>query len=588
LGTWLEAEQIRRMPPGLRELYSALLGAGRYAVITPALDVLARWVKGEDPTKGLEEFRRRAEAASYASPWAHLVGQGVGLLGVGGLAAEGLMARGVGATSIERLASGLRASAKQAAVGAAAGAGAGATEGVLTGRDPFAEAAKYGSVGFLTGLGGVGRERLIAAGLLGATVGASTAKQYGVEKGLEAGSTVFLLPIVAPERLTRGAFGGFTTQRRLRTELLMEPGAAPSQQPRVELPTLQDVKTYMLLTRRSFSDVVADMARQAAPEERRNIFMNAVEMALDRLRAGYDREAVLAVLRNVRSKLDPASRVQFDEVLRQYGLLDVKHTTPEYSLEEESAAALRQFLKTRVPEYALREEDAAALARLFRRDAQRTPEYALTDEAAALLDRFFGPEPRRIQLLKVRSEPESRSYMLLTTRSEPALTDEAAVLQNQLFRQEPRYVLVYRLEPLAAARQDQRQTYAVVSAATQTYAQRTTQQTATTPLQTPTTTTTTTPPPETPPKTPPPEIPPSTPPPETPPGSPPPRTPPGTPPTYIPPWMLNLPVSVALPLLAQMGIRLPPPPNGNLPLGAYLKMLRFPVLGRQREVYVLI
>jgi len=52
--------------------------------------------------------------------------------------------------------------------------------------------------------------------------------------------------------------------------------------------------------------------------------------------------------------------------------------------------------------------------------------------------------------------------------------------------------------------------------------------------------------------------------------------------------MLNLPVSIVLPLLAQMGIRLPPPPNPHMPLGAYLRMLRFPALGRQREVFVLI
>jgi hypothetical protein len=52
--------------------------------------------------------------------------------------------------------------------------------------------------------------------------------------------------------------------------------------------------------------------------------------------------------------------------------------------------------------------------------------------------------------------------------------------------------------------------------------------------------------------------------------------------------MLKLPASAALPLLALMGLRLPPPPNPNMPLGVYLRMLRFPVLGRQREVFVLI
>ena len=571
LKTWLEVQEIKKMPPGLRELYSALLGAGRYAVITPALDVLARWVKREDPTRGLEEFRRRAEAASYASPWAHLVGQGIGLAGVAGLAAEGLMARGVGATGIERLVSGLRASAKPAAVGAAAGAGAGATEGVLTGRDPFAEAAKYGSIGFLTGLGGVPKERLIAAGLLGATVGGSTAKEYGVGKGLETGSTVFLLPIAAP--VERG-LGGFVlgTRRGLRTELLTESGAAPSQTaPRVELPTVQDVKMYMLLTRRSFSDVVADMARQTPPDQRRDLFTNVVEMALDRLRAGYDRDAVLAVLKNVRQKLDPAMRSQFDEVLRQYGLTEVKYTTPEYQLTEESAAALNQFLKT------------------------RTPEYQLSDDAAKLLDQLLRMEPpRSYTLLRTRSEPPPRgeSYMLLRTRSEPeyVLTDETAQRLDQFLQQETR--LADRLAPIV--RQDQLlrsrtavaqitapRTVAVTApAAGQTATTTTTTTPATTPVQTPTTTTTTTPPPETPPKTPSPE---------TPLGESPPRTPPPYIPPYIPPWMLSLPVSVALPILAQMGIRLPPPPNPSLPLGTYLKMLRLPgMLGRQREVYVLI
>jgi len=581
LKTWLEMQEIKNMPPGLREFYSAWLGAGRYAVITPALDVLARWLRREDPTKGLEEFQRRAEAASYASPWAHTVGQGVGLAGIAGLTAEGLIARGVGASNIERLLSGLRAGAKPAAVGGAVGAAAGATEGVLTGRDPFAEATKYGTIGLLTGLGGVPRERLIAAGLLGSAVGGSTAKEYGVTKGLEAGSTVFLLPAVLPERLGRGVFTGFTADKRLRTELLTAPRVEvqPSQ-PRVELPSMQDVRMYMLLTRRTFSDVVADMARQAPPDARRDIFTNVVEMALDRLRAGYDREAVLAVLRSVRSKLDPTSRAQFDEVLRQYRLTEVKTATPEYSLTDESAELLNQFLKQRQePQYALTDEAAQRL-NLFLR---RVPEYSLTDEAAAALGRFFGPESRRIQLMPL-SGPGARRIQLMI-RSEPryVLTDETAVLLNQLFRQEPRYALAYRLEPSAAARQDQRQTYAVAPATTQRTTQQTattqtgattttTDTTATTPGVTLTTTTTTdTSPRDTTTTTQPPDQP-----------------PPGTPPPYIPPWMLSLPAYIALPLLAQMGLRLPPPPNPNMPLGTYLRMLRFPALGRQREVYVLI
>jgi len=601
--TSLEMHRIKNMPPGLRELYSAWLGAGRYAVITPALDVLARWLRREDPTKGLEEFQTRATAASYASPWAHVLGQGFGLLGLGGLAARGLMARGaeLGARgAVEQLLAGLRAGAKPAAVGGAAGAAAGATVGAATGRDPLAEAVRFGVLGATAGLGAT-RERLIAAGLLGGAVGGSTAKEYGVEKGIEAGVAVFPLPVVAPERLARGVFVGLTAGRRLRSELVTEPGVAtPSQQPRVELPTMQDVRMYMLLTRRSFSDVVADLARQAPPDERRGIFTNVVEMALERLRAGYDRDAVLAVLRSVRSKLDPSMRAQFDEVLRQYGLTDVKTTTPEYQLTEESATALNQFLKTRMPEYSLTDESAKLLNQFLKQRQEpqyaltdevaqrlnlflrRTPEYALTDEVAARLDQFLRVEPRRIQLqtlsgpsakriqLMMRSEPEPRSYMLLKTRSEPQ-TGEAVALLDQLFRQEP--ALVYSLA--LRTRPDQRHAVAP------TTVQRTAQQTATTPLQTGVTTTdtpsretTTTPPPDQPPNSPPPGTPPRTP-------------PPGVPP-YIPPWMLNLPASVVLPLLAQMGLRLPPPPNPHMPLGAYLRMLRFPALGRQREVFVLI
>jgi hypothetical protein len=399
----------------------------------------------------------------------------------------------------------------------------------------------------------VPRERLIAGGLLGGVVGGTTAREHGVSKGLEAGAAVFLLPIAIPERLARGVFTGFT-ERRLRTELLAEPRAAGlPPQPRVELPTVQDVRMYMLLTRRSFSDVVADMARQAAPDARRNLFEDVVQMALDRIRTGYDRDAVMAVLRSVRSKLDPAARREFDEVLRQYGLAEAKHGAPEYSL---------------------REEDAIKLARLFRRE----PEYQLTEEVAAALGRFFGPEPRRIQLM-MRSEPEPRSYMLLRVRSEPqyVLTDETAVLLDRPLRQEP--ALMYSLAPRIATRQDQQQIYATAPVT----ARRTAQQTATTPLQTGATTTATDAPPRETATTPPPETPPGTP----PPGQPPSLPPPGTPP-YIPPWMLHLPVSIALPLLAQMGLRLPPPPNPNMPLGAYLRMLRFPALGRQREVFVLI
>jgi len=66
---------------------------------------------------------------------------------------------------------------------------------------------------------------------------------------------------------------------------------------------------------------------------------------------------------------------------------------------------------------------------------------------------------------------------------------------------------------------------------------------------------------------------------------------------YLPPTLLSMPVVVALPATARVisqvlgapvSLRLPPPPNPSMPLGTYLKMLRFPVLGRQREVFVLI
>jgi hypothetical protein len=423
--------------------------------------------------------------------------------------------------------------------------------GIATGRDPFAEAVRFGVLGAAAGLGAT-RYQLAAGGILGAAVGGTTARQYGVEKGIEAGAAVFPLPLVLPGRLARGVFAGFAAERRPRAGLLLEPrvGKPRVEQPRVELPTMQDVRMYALLTRRTFSDVVADMARQATPDARRGLFEDVVQMALDRIRAGYDRDAVAAVLRGVRSKLDPALRREFDEVLRRYGLSEVKH---------------------RAPEYALHDEVAPALVRLFR----RVPEYQLTDEAAAALGRFFEPMPHRIQLmplsdpgarriqLMMRSEPELRSYMLLRTRSEPTYA-----LPSQLFRVQEA-ALAY-MSPIAA-RQDQ--VYVTVPAAAQATAQRTAQRLAVAPLQTAATT--------------PREA--ATTPLEQPTRTPPPGTPPATPP-HMPLWMLNMPVSTALPLLAQMApwLRLPPPPNPHMPLWAYLKMLRFPALGRQREVFVLI
>ena len=686
LEAWLRMRRIQDLPPGLREAYSFLMGAGNFAMLTPGIDVLARWIRREDPTKGLEEFRKESQGAFYASPLAHFFGQGFGLAGLGGLAARGLMAKGaeLGARgAVGQLLAGLGAAAKPAAVGGAAGAAAGAAVGAATGRDPATEAFKLGVLGATAGLGAT-RHQLAAGGILGAVVGGSTAARYGVEKGIEAGAAVFPLPIVLPERLARGVFAGFAAERRrLRTELLTEPRVEtqPSQ-PRVELPTMQDVRMYMLLTRRAFSDVVADMARQTPPEQRRDLFESVAEMSLGRLRARYDRDAVFAVLRSVRSKLDPTLRAQFDEVLSQYGLSEAKHRSPEYSLREEDAAKLAKLFRRdpeyaltdrsaelldqlfkmeqkqepqyaltdaaakklnlflrRTPEYALRDEDAAVLARIFKRDTQRAPEYQLTDEAAELLDQFlrmdektaliFRHVPADVHIFRRRIRPADASRLgqetwlvpsegaptvqIFSRRVRDALEpgQETQPAQISRLRQTDRLELapMYRLEP--AARQGQ--TYVGIPIVAQrvattprvvavaTTAPRATQRTATTPVTTgrttPVQTATTTPPPEQPPpRAPPPETPPGRPPseppprtpPDQPPGAPPPRTPPERPP-HIPPWMLKLPVSAALPLLAQMGVRLPPPPNPNMPLGVYLRMLRFPgLLGRQREVFVLI
>jgi len=68
---------------------------------------------------------------------------------------------------------------------------------------------------------------------------------------------------------------------------------------------------------------------------------------------------------------------------------------------------------------------------------------------------------------------------------------------------------------------------------------------------------------------------------------------------YLPPQLLALPVSVALPAVAQVvsqllgapvSLRLPPPPSGGMPLGAYLRSI-LPLRGLggvQREVFVLL
>jgi hypothetical protein len=568
LPTLLETHRIRAMPPGLREFYSATLGAGRFAIVTPALDVLARWLRREDPTRSLEEFHRRAEAAGYASPGAHAIGQGVALAGLGGLMAQHLAARGaaVGARgAVEQLLAGLRQTAKPAVAGGAAGAAAGAAVGVATGRDPIAEAAKYGTLGALVGLGGVPRERLIAAGLLGGVVGGTTAREYGVGKGLEAGTAVFLLPIATPERLARGVFAGFGAERRPAVRLQAEPGS-------------KEVPVEWVRLRRGMSpEEAAEFASELRwrPDEQREFFRKLVEETLSRQRAGD--VGALPQLRYFREWLDPVSRRRFDEVLREFGLIEVKHRTHEYELADEAAKLLKH----------------------------RAPVYQLTDESAALLNQFFRMGEKSVLIF--RRVPAEHTVQIFRRRIRHADAAGAGrevwlvpeTPQVQIFRRvpkleqtdklEPRIEPLYRLGPRAVARLDYATTPRAAAAAVAAPRTATATTDRTTPIQTPATVPTTAPPPElarTPPPDRPPERPPSAPPPETPPGTPPPRVPP----PYIPPWMLNLPVSVALPLLAQMmpWLKLPPPPNPNIPLGAYLRMLRFPALGRQREVFVLI
>jgi hypothetical protein len=482
--------------------------------------------------------------------------------------------------------SGLRASVKPAAVGGATGAATGAAVGAATGRDPFAEAAKYGTVGFMTGLGGVPKERLIAAGLLGGVVGGSTAKEYGVTKGLEAGSAVFLLPLVLPERLARGVFAGFSTAKR--------PAAQQETAPLREVP-----KEWVKLRRGMSPEEAAEYASELRwnPEEQREFFKKLVEEALSRQRAGDS--SAFNQLRYFRTWLEPVSRQRFDQVLKEYGLIEVKHWTHEYGLEEKHAPTLTRIFRRnfeRTPEFSLREEDAPALARIFRRDMQRTPEYALTDEAAALLDQFLKMEDKTVQIFR---HVPAEHVQIFRRRIRPVDTSRpgqetwlvpSEASQIQLFR--PRLAQTDRLEPEGLTRQEY--AFAPRTADVAVTTPRTTQRTVADSTYTTdrTVTTTATTPPFEPPRVPPPETPPRTPPPDQPPSSPPPESPPRTPPPnvppYIPPWMLNLPVSVALPLLAAMGLRLPPPPNPNMPLGAYLRTLRFPALGRQREVFVLI
>jgi hypothetical protein len=585
LANWVDIQQrkqeIEQMPPGLRELYAAMLGAGNFAVVTPALDVLARWIRREDPTRGLEEFRRQAQAASQAAPWAYWAGWGTGLGGVAGLTAEALMARGaaLGASGVGRqLLAGLRTSAKPAAVGAGIGAVAGATEGALTGRDPFAEASKFGSLGLMAGLGGVTREQLISAGLLGGFVGASTARRYGVEKGVEAGTAAFSLPLIVPERLARGAFAGLTTGRRPVSRLSTE----ESNQVPVE---------WVKLRRGLSLEEAAEYASELRfdPEAQREFFRSLVEEALSKQRVGG--VGAIDQLRYFREWLDPVSRPRLDQVLKEYDLIEeIKHTSPEYSLEEKSAVALRRFSKIREPEYTPSDEAAQALSHFFPTYRRRDPVYHISDEAAQALNRFFPKYRQREPVYQLSDESAVSLDQFLRMEERPELTSRPATEQQppatkrrvrQLDRQRP--VLMFRRVPAESASElerlaePQEQRYAVKADVTQettpqtieaTTPKSTQVQTAattpdtmskTTPVSTTATTTTTT------------------------------ETLSRTLPTYIPPWMLYLPMSVALPLLAQMGIRLPPPPNGNMPLWAYLRMLRMPgLMGRQREVYVLI
>jgi hypothetical protein len=569
---------IESLPPGLRELYTAAVGAGQFAVVAPAADVLARWLKGEDPTKDIEKFKLVSAAASQASPWAYLAGTGVGLGGAAGLGLSYLADKGaaLGAQGLaQEVLTGLRASAKPALIGAGAGTAFGAAEGALTGRNPVAEGAKYGSAGLMLGLGGITREQLLAALAESGLVGGTTAKKYGLEKGLEAGSTAFFLPLTAP--VGRG-LGSFTLD--VRPELV-EQGA--------------DAR-YASLIRYIASQVRADISRPALPgltpddvvnlarglrwqpDRQIDLFSAIAEDALSKMRGGGDRDVVLTQLSLIRQKLDPVSRMRFDRVLAQYGLLDVKHAEPEYSLTDEAAAQLAQFAKYKEPEYALTDEAAAGLNRFFK---LRNDEYALTDQAASQLAQF----------LKPRSEPQY------------ALTDEAAA-QLALFFKQPergdadnavlRARLLQRLRPQTQSPEDAAGGAYVdtISPAKTVNAPKTADGTAapaTTPTTTPSTTPTTTPAATTPITTPNPQL----------------VITPQNLASYlsninIPVQLLFAPVAVAMPILQQylsnalgapVQLRLPPPPNPYMPLGTYLRsvMPRRPaLLGGEREVYVLI
>jgi hypothetical protein len=504
---WWRMQRIQAAPPGLREVYSFLTGAGNFAVVTPGIDVLARWLRREDPTKGLEEFRKESQAAFYASPLAHFAGQGFGLAGLGGLAARGLMAKGaeLGAKgTAEQLLAGLRTFARPAAAGGAAGAVAGAAVGAATGRDPATEAVRFGVLGATAGLGAT-RHQLAAGGLLGGVVGGTTAVRHGVEKGIEAGAAVFPLPAVLPERLARGFFAGLTAERRPDVKLQAEQ-------------TGRQVPVEWVKLRHGMSpEEAAKYASELRwnPDEQREFFKMLVEEALAKQRAGD--VGALWRLRGFMQWLDRTSRQRFEEVLKEYGLIEIKHRTHEYSLDEEAAPAL---------------------ARIFKRDFQRAPEHRLTDEAAALLNQLLKMDEKTVSIFTPKLEPTvpvfRRRVKTARRGRETWLLPQEGAPTVEIFRLRDRDeqttapVPMYKLEPLAAERQDR--THDVVPV------QRTTQRETTTDRTTPVQTTVTTPPPRTPP--------------------------------YVPPWMLRLPASAALPLLEQMGLRLPPPPNPNMPLGA--------------------
>jgi hypothetical protein len=445
LERWLEAQrrktEIEQLPAGLRELYAALTGAGQFAVILPAVDVLSRWLRREDPTKGFEELEVRAAAAAEASPLAFHIGQAVGLIGVGGLAAEALIARGAaaGAQGVGRqFLAGFKASAKPAVIGAAAGTTFGAVEGALTGRDPLAEAVKFGTVGLMAGLGGVTREQLIAGGVLGGVVGVTTAKEHGVEKGLEAGSAVFLLPVVAPEKLARGVFTGLTAERRpaavagLRTEPMPAVEMRYAQTMRelaAQVRSAMEKKPLPGLTPEEAAAIAVRL--RARPAEQREFFAQLVEDALSKIRMGDD--VALVQLRLLRDKLNPVSKMRFDEVLRRYGLTEVKHRVPEYALREEGAQALARLFR-REPEYRLTDESARLLDQLFK--MRQEPQYALTDEAAQRLNLFLRRRPEYELRDEVAPLLDRLFKRDMQRRPEYALTDEAAKLLDQLFKTE--------------------------------------------------------------------------------------------------------------------------------------------------------